>query len=59
MSKKSMMKAKARLKKAKGKLAAFQRMARREAARTSAALKRHQRAVMTATRSYKKARKTA
>ena len=58
MSKKSMMKAKARVKKAKGKLAALQRRARKDAARMSAALKRHQRALMNATRSYKKARKT-
>jgi hypothetical protein len=59
MSKKTMMKAKARLKKAKVKLAALQRRARRESARMSAALKRHQRAVNVATRSYKSARKTA
>ena len=59
MSKKTVMKAKARVKKAKVKLAALQRRARKEAARTSAALKRHQRALMAATRSYKRARKTA
>jgi hypothetical protein len=54
-----MMKAKARLKKAKVKLAALQRRARKEAARMSAALKRHQRALKVATRSYKKARQSA
>ena len=59
MSKKTMMKAKARLKKAKVKLAVLQRRARKDAARMAAALKRHQRAVKTATRSYKSARKSA
>ena len=59
MSKKTVMKAKARLKKAKVKLGALQRRARKEAARMTAALKRHQRAVKTATRSYGKARKSA
>jgi hypothetical protein len=59
MSKKTVMKAQARLKKAKVKLAALQRRARKEAARMGAALKRHQRALTTATRSYKKARKSA
>jgi hypothetical protein len=59
MSKKTMMKAKARLKKAKVKLAALQRRARKEAARMGAALKRHQRALKVATRSYKKARNSA
>ena len=59
MSKKTMMKAKARVKKAKVKLAALKRRARKEAARMSASLKRHQRALMTATRTYKRARKTA
>jgi hypothetical protein len=52
-------KAKARLKKAKVKLAVLQRRARKEAARMGAALKRHQRALNAATRSYKKARKSA
>jgi len=59
MTKKTMMKAKARLKKAKVKLAALQRRARKDAARMSAALKRHQRAVKVATRSYQSARKRA
>jgi hypothetical protein len=59
MSKKTVMKAKARLKKAKVKLGALQRRARKEAVRMAAALKRHQRAVSTATRSYKNARKRA
>jgi hypothetical protein len=59
MSKKTVMKAKARLKKAKVKLGALQRRARKEAARMAAALKRHQRAVKTATRSYRSARKSA
>jgi len=59
MSKKTVMKAQARLKKAKVKLGALQRRARKEAARMAAALKRHQRAVKTATRSYGKARKSA
>jgi hypothetical protein len=57
MSKKTMMKAKAGLKKAKGKLAALQRRARKEAARMSAALKRQQRAVRNATKRVKSARK--
>lgn len=57
MSKKSMMKAKAGLKKAKGKLAALQRRARKDAARMSAALKRHQRAVKNAMKRLKGARK--
>jgi hypothetical protein len=56
MNKKTVMKAKARLKKVKVKLAALQRRARKEAARMGAALKRHQRALKAATRSYKKAR---
>ena len=59
MSKKTMMKAKARLKKAKVKLAALQRRARKEAARMTAALTRHQRALKAATKSYKKARQSA
>lgn len=59
MSKKTVMKAKTRLKKVKVKLAALQRRARKEAARMVAALKRHQRAVKTATRSYRNARKSA
>jgi hypothetical protein len=59
MNKKTVMKAKARLKKAKVKLVALQRRARKEAARIGAALKRHQRALTAATRSYKKARKSA
>jgi hypothetical protein len=59
MSKKTVMKARARLKKAKVKLAALQRRARKEAVRMAAALKRHQRAVKTATRSYQSARKRA
>ena len=59
MSKKTMMKAKAGLKKAKLKLAAFQRRSRKEAARASAALKRHERAVRNATRRYKSARKAS
>jgi hypothetical protein len=59
MSKKTVMKAKARLKKAKVKLGVLQRRARKEAARMAAALKRHQRAVKTATRSYGNARKSA
>ena len=59
MTKKTMMKAKARLKKAKVKLAALQRRARKDAARMAAALKRHQRAVKVATRSYQSARKRA
>jgi hypothetical protein len=57
MSKKTMMKAKAGLKKAKGKLAALQRRARKDAARMSAALKRQQRAVKNATKRLKSARK--
>ena len=56
MSKKTVMKAKARLNKVKVKLAALQRRARKEAARMAAALKRHQRALKAATRSYKRAR---
>jgi hypothetical protein len=56
MSKKTVMKAKARLKKAKVTLAAFQRRSRKESARMSAALKRHQRAVKLATKRYKSAR---
>ena len=56
MSKKTVMKAKARLKKAKVKLGVFQRRARKEAARMGAALKRHQRALKAAMRSYKRAR---
>jgi hypothetical protein len=59
MSKKTVMKARARLKKAKVKLAALQRRARKEAVRMAAALKRHQRAVKVATRSYQSARKRA
>ena len=59
MGKKTVIKAKARLKTAKVKLAALQRRARKEAARMGAALKRHQRALNAATRSYKKARKSA
>jgi len=59
MSKKTVMKAKARLKKAKVKLAALQRRARKEAMRMAAALKRHQRAVKAATKSYGNARKSA
>ena len=58
MSKKTVMKAKARLKKAKVTLAAFQRRSRKESARMSAALKRHQRAVKLATRRYKGTLKT-
>ena len=53
------MKAKARLKKAKVKLAVFQRRARKEVARMAAALKRHQRALKAAARSYKRARQSA
>jgi hypothetical protein len=59
MNKKTVTKAKARLKKAKVKLAALQRRARKEVARIGAALKRHQRALKAATRSYKKARQSA
>ena len=59
MSKKTVMKAKARLKKAKVKLAALQRRARKEAARMTATLKRHHRALKVAMRSYKRARATA
>jgi hypothetical protein len=59
MSKKTVMKAKARLNKAKVKLAGLQRRARKEAARMLAALKRHQRALKAATRSYKRARMAA
>jgi hypothetical protein len=59
MSKKTVMKAKVRVKKAKTKLAALQRRARKEAARMAAALSRHQRALKAATRSYNKARKSA
>jgi hypothetical protein len=59
MSKKTVMKAKARLNKAKLKLAALQRRARKEAGRMLAALKRHQRALKAATRSYKRARMAA
>jgi len=59
MNKKTVTKAKARLKKAKVKLAVLQRRARKEAARMGAALKRHQRALKAATRSYKKARQSA
>ena len=49
MNKKTVIKAKARLKKAKVRLAALQRRARKEAARMGAALKRHQRALKAAT----------
>jgi hypothetical protein len=59
MSKKTVMKAKARLKKAKVKLSLLQRRARKEAARMAGALKRHQRALKAATRSYKGALKRA
>jgi hypothetical protein len=59
MSKKTVNKARAGLKKAKGKLAALQRRARKDAARMSAALKRHMRAVKNATRRLKNARKSA
>jgi len=59
MSKKTMMKAKARLKKAKVKLTVFQRRARKDVARMAAALKRHQRALKAAARSYKRARASA
>jgi hypothetical protein len=57
MSKKTMMKARTGLKKAKGKLAALQRRARKDAARMAAALKRQQRAVKNATKRLKGARK--
>jgi hypothetical protein len=59
MSKKTVTKAKARLKKAKINLAALQRRVRKEAARMAAALKRHHSALKAATRSYKKARMSA
>jgi len=59
MSKKTVMKAKVRLNRAKGKLAALKRKARKEAARMSAALKRHELALKSAMRSYKNARKSA
>ena len=59
MSKKTVMKAKARLKKAKVKLGLLQRRARKEASRMAATLKRHQRALKVAMRSYKKARQAA
>jgi hypothetical protein len=59
MNKKSVMKAKARLKKAKVKLAVFQRRARKEMARMAVALKTHQRAAKLAARSYKRALKSA
>ena len=58
MSKKTVMKAKVRLNRAKGKLAALKRKARKEAARMAAALSRHQRALKAAMRSYKKARQS-
>jgi len=57
MTKKTVMKAKARLKKAKVKLAVFQRRARKEMARIAAALKRHQRAAKLAAKRYKGALK--
>ena len=59
MSKKTVMKAKVRVKKAKSKFASLQRRARKEAARMAAALSRHQRALKAAMRSYKKARQSA
>lgn len=57
MNKKTVMKAKARLKKAKVKLAVFQRRARKEMARMAAQLKRHQRAAKMAAKRYKSALK--
>ena len=59
MSKKTAMKARVRLAKAKRTLGAFQRRARKEMARMAVALKRHQRAVKVAAKRYKTARKTA
>jgi hypothetical protein len=47
-------KARARLAKAKIKMAMFQRKARREMARMSVVLKRHQRALKAASKSYKR-----
>jgi hypothetical protein len=56
MSKKTVMKARSKLKRARAQLTAFKRRSRKEAARSAAALKRHERAVKMATKRLKSAR---
>jgi hypothetical protein len=56
MSKKTVMKARSRLKKARVTLASFKRRSRKEMARMSAQMKRHERALKVASKRYKSAR---
>jgi hypothetical protein len=56
MSKKTVMKARSRLKKARVTLASFKRRSRKEMARMSAQMKRHERALKIASKRYKSAR---